>query len=840
MSGSRQTLSIRSKLLAAIAAFLLVIVAISAIGLQMLRSAQNWLDTLHSETLTEVSEALVLSRQAANLATSAPFLATIQIPAQFELETQSALATIEELRISAALDDEFLLPLSRLEAAIDDLIEVAAPAATLEAQLAKTDTELVRMQGRLNRRTSANSTPVSERLNWLKLAQLTNVAIGGIRAQGLIDVGEFFRRYRNQRAQWLPTESPELNANFYQIDKIVGVSDDNAFVLKHQLLTRGLDSENALFRIRDASDQLTVLAATKVAAAEQRLKIAQAQTSRNLDVAQISIAILALLGLFAAIATAVFISRYVMANLKLITNAMRRLADGQTEVRLGKKTQPNDEIGELFDAFRVFRENARKLERHSRQIVRQNALFARVFSNINDGVAILSPEGEVEACNSNVRSLLQLGVGEDVGEKIDALLQQSEFILRESDVGHQRFQEYDHPNGQVLEVRKSNLVGGGEVWLFAETTERKKINDRLEEIRRVEALGKLTGEVAHDFGNILSTISGNLHLLETEADQATNANLSRIRIAVDMGVSLTERLLAFARRQHLDPKVTEITDLVRGLEDLLQVALPEHVVLEIRCLEQALWAKIDPGQLESAILNLCVNASQSIDEAGRIKIDVSATETGQIRISVLDNGRGMSEEVVRRAAEPFFSTQSADRGTGLGLSMVHGFVHQSGGELEIASVIGEGTEVVILLPTTAYVVVSNRTNGYPFGKVIIVDDDIDALKSIETIVNNIGFETVTAKKQVNARELLKDQKDVKLLITDLYLDNGHSGWDLVDGFLKLNKNNFCIIASSRLPSSHPFLLKFNGRLIMCEKPISKNSMLSAIRSFGILKGARNP
>src|SRR5690606_33686293 len=152
---------------------------------------------------------------------------------------------------------------------------------------------------------------------------------------------------------------------------------------------------------------------------------------------------------------------------------------------------------------------------------------------------------------------------------------------------------------------------GGAVYLFTEVTERRLVDERLAEIRRVETLGKVTGEVAHDFGNILSTISGNLHLLETAEPETTARLLARIEDAVDLGVTLTERLLAFARKQHLEPQKTDIADLMRAMTDLLEIALPETAELEVVTPEGPIFAMIDPGQLESAILNLCVNASQA-------------------------------------------------------------------------------------------------------------------------------------------------------------------------------------------------------------------------------------
>lgn len=793
----------------------------------MLRSTQNWLDALHSETLTQVSEALSLSRRAANLATSSPFLATIEIPAQFVLETQSAIQTINELQTMAAQDEVFLLPLSRLQVAITDLVSASSPQSILLTQIKKADRDLVRLQNRLNRRASATDIELAERLHWLRLLHLTNAAIGGVRAQEVIEIGEFVRRYKDIRSEEKTITPSEFSKSFDEIEHVVSPTQDNVFILKHRLLTKKLDAENALFRIRDASDQITALAAQKVADAETRLQQAQDETSQNLDFAQIAIAVLALLSLIAATTTAVFISRYVTTNLKLITGAMRRLAAGQTETRLYTQDKPNDEIGQLFDAFRVFRANAQKLERHSNQIIRQNALFARVFNNINDGVAILASSGRIDACNANVRAILRLPVVEnEIGSDISELLAQSLFTLKQSAVEPVGFEEYVDLQGNIFEIRKSQLVGGGSVWLFSETTERQKINDRLEEIRRVETLGKVTGEVAHDFGNILSTISGNLHLLETEVDEKASASLARIRTAVDLGTSLTERLLAFARKQHLDPVTTEITELLLGLEDLLSIALPATIDLSINCADAPLWSKIDPGQLESAILNLCVNAGQSIEKIGFVAIEVSQ-KADVILISVTDNGCGMSPETVRRAAEPFFSSQSADKGTGLGLSMVHGFVHQSGGILNIRSTPGKGTTVELSLP--AYKVdAMAKTIDQSRGMAITIDDEPRALKNLGKILVGLGYEIIACDTFAKGQSAISDNGNATILITDLNLDGGRSGLDLAQTFLSAQLEGHCVVVSSRLPKTSSLPPGLDSRLAMLAKPITAEKLTDAI------------
>lgn len=487
--------------------------------------------------------------------------------------------------------------------------------------------------------------------------------------------------------------------------------------------------------------------------------------------------------LVVAVTSSIYVSRHVARNLERIAGAMRRLAAGNLRVDLPDSSTSRDEIGQLFTAFGVFRDNARKLDRRTAQIRHQNALFSRVFQNIKDGVAVEAADGRIIAQNENLRRLLRLPPGPE-GEscRMSDLISASPFCRGAVSDERGGFEEYSDPDGNVIEIHLSPLPDGGQVWLISETTERKRMEARLEAIRRVEALGKVSGEVAHDFGNILSSISGNLHLLEQAEPERRRDLHERLGAAVDLGASLTERLLAFARKQHLAPQVTNVSELATGMADLLEIAIPEQVSLIVEVPETPVTCLVDPGQLESAILNLCINAGQAIlatkADAGQIVVSVKACD--MVQVAVRDTGCGMSEEVLRHATDPFYTRTSDGSGTGLGLSMVDGFAHQSGGRLHIETATNgpsRGTTVTLSFPRQGGAQ-DTPSIGDPVTALVVDDNPLELEQSCK-FLETLGAKVVRSGSFAEAVKALTLLEHLDLLLTDHWLDDGFSGRDLI-------------------------------------------------------------
>ncbi|TYC51237.1 HAMP domain-containing protein [Rhodobacterales bacterium] len=819
--------SIRSLLLAALGLLLVVIMVIGAMALYTLNSAEKRLGTFHDQTLSEVSDALELSRSASELATSAPFLMTLSPSYQLETEADEVLKTLAQIEALGGGELELIRPLSRIRAAITDLVDAMAPQARHAATLALIEQDLERLQRRFRTLARSREQPVTDRQGWSSLQQLVAAAIGALRSQDLIKVGErqsLYRRLREELSSDLPLY---LRGALVEVDEATRLRGD-LFSLRYSEIAARLDAENALFRIRTEVAQVNDYALRTVTDARLRLRDSRDRTTTSITFAKAVILVLTGLSMIVAVGAAVFVSRYVVGNLHRITALMRRLAAGDLKARLPRTAGRADEIGQLSEAFRKFRSNALRLERKTREVWRRNELFITVFENISDGVAVLSPTGQIIAENGRVRDLLRVQPARgDNRITLAKLIQKSAFDRRASENERAGFAEYADPTGRVLEVRQSALPDGGSVWLFSETTERKRIDERLEEIRRVESLGKVTGEVAHDFGNILSTISGNLHMLEGELSPKASVLRARINDAVEIGVSMIERLLAFARKQHLAPQETDIASIAEGMEDLLEMALPETVSLSISCEPGPMLGRIDPGQLESAILNLCVNAGQAITAEGHIEIAVTRQPAGMISLAVSDNGCGMDADTLRQAAEPFFTARSDGEGTGLGLSMVHGFVHQSGGSIQIASTPGQGTSVTLLFPEMTNLPAAGMPRA-PRGRALVVDDDAAAASSTAAFLASFGFQVEAANTFGDAERHIRTSDALEAVVTDLQLDNGQSGWDLVRLTLKTHWGCKVVAVSAHLPEKAPLSEDLRDGFAMLPKPVSAEALATQL------------
>jgi PAS domain S-box-containing protein len=329
-------------------------------------------------------------------------------------------------------------------------------------------------------------------------------------------------------------------------------------------------------------------------------------------------------------------------------------------------------------------------------------------------------------------------------------------------------------------------------------------HEQLRQSQKMEAVGQLTGGLAHDFNNLLTGMMGNLELLQMRLGQGRLDQLDRF-IAAAQGAgrraaSLTQRLLAFSRRQTLDPKPTDVNRLIAGMEDLLARTVGPLTPIEIVA-EPGLWsANIDAGQLENALLNLCINARDAMPDGGRITIttaNVGLDERGAqahdlppgeyLSIAVGDTGTGMSRETIARAFEPFFTTKPLGEGTGLGLSMIYGFARQSNGQVRIHSTLGEGSTVSIHLPrhVGAAAIMAEEESGAAAATasgqtILVVDDEATVRHLIDEVLDELGYTVIGAADGAAGIKVLQSGARIELLITDVGLPNGMNGRQVAD------------------------------------------------------------
>ncbi|MDD0976985.1 hybrid sensor histidine kinase/response regulator [Pseudomonas fontis] len=328
----------------------------------------------------------------------------------------------------------------------------------------------------------------------------------------------------------------------------------------------------------------------------------------------------------------------------------------------------------------------------------------------------------------------------------------------------------------------------------------EKAEEMLRHAQKMEAVGQLSGGLAHDFNNLLSGISGSLEMLERRVAQGRLEHIDKYILAAKDGArraaTLTHRLLAFARRQPLDPRPRDLNALVSGLEPLVQQMLGPDIDLQLQCDPEPWPVLVDTSQLENAVINLCLNARDAMGRNGRLKLS-----TGNERLSagmhgadglmegdycfvqVEDNGSGMSEEVLARAFDPFFTTKPMGQGTGLGLSMVYGFAQQSGGRASIQSAPGQGTRITVMLPRyqgslPPQVIEQPLPKAQGLGKgerVLLIDDEPTLRMLIREALEEEGYEVNAAGDAQSGLALLDSLGAIDLLITDIGLPGGFSG-----------------------------------------------------------------
>ncbi|THD78270.1 MAG: response regulator [Phenylobacterium sp.] len=325
--------------------------------------------------------------------------------------------------------------------------------------------------------------------------------------------------------------------------------------------------------------------------------------------------------------------------------------------------------------------------------------------------------------------------------------------------------------------------------VILDATDRKLLEEQLAQARKMEAVGQLTGGVAHDFNNLLTVVLGNVDMLGRKAeDEGRRARrIDAIRQATERGRDLTRQLLAFSRRQHLSPVSVDVNALIADFTPLIRQAVGEAVTLDVNLAAESLCAHVDPTQLETALLNLAVNARDAMPGGGALVIATRHEKEGandRVVVEVGDTGVGMAPEIRERVFEPFFTTKEVGKGSGLGLSQVYGFVRQSEGEVRVDSAPGKGTRFQLRLPASdapAEVLRPETTPTEVEGgaeRILLVEDDPTVLALTLDMLSGLGYHATTATHAAEALDIIRSEAPIDLLFTDVVMPGGISGVDL--------------------------------------------------------------
>ena len=379
------------------------------------------------------------------------------------------------------------------------------------------------------------------------------------------------------------------------------------------------------------------------------------------------------------------------------------------------------------------------------------------------------------------------------------------------------------------------------------TREVEEAHARLHQAQKMEAVGQLTGGIAHDFNNLLAIVMGNLEMaLQSDPTPALRHLIEPAMEATRRGATLTQRLLAFSRRQALQPRPTDVCRLIDGMLDLLRRSLGEAVQVEVTHGDAPMVALIDPTQLESAILNLAINARDAMPAGGILRLAVADVIIAADRavdglsagphvvLEVSDTGEGMSKEVLQHVFEPFFSTKADDRGSGLGLSMVYGFIHQSRGHVSVESTPGVGSLFRILLPRTSLEPdagqpsVSSLDHASVRGtgqQILVVEDDPEVRAMTVMLLRGQGYDVREASSEASAKGQIRELGDLRLLLTDVVLTGAGRG-DRLAAWVEAHRPELPVLFMSGYPKDvvGPRVQEFR----LLPKPFTLGQLASAV------------
>ena len=801
--------SVRVRLLLAFAVLSFSAMVLAIVGWVGLSNTESAFFQFEQQALPDISRSLELAERTANLAAVAPYVATASGPFVLQGENKllrqkidTVLTLARDLPQLDAAAPNLKNLLVRLNLTINELIEL-----TRQQLFLREDVRQYSYQLGLLDADPPTEKPLSTSV-WLK-----DLLLAASQAETLIELDRIRGRIEQVTSSSRALTTTGKEKSILQIELI-----EQLFERRREQLMLKIRSGFLLSSTRAISEQLTGEVKLFVDQLQKSITAQSQQIGGEAASGKTGILVISLLCIAAALG-GIWRVRELVYNLTAVTDLMTRLASGDRQ-RQTPAVDRHDEIGDLARAFQVFRENAVQMDRMTDHLQEQSRLLETVFENINDGLSVFDHEGKLVAWNPQYLSILELPEGllergmsiervhgflpryakETVA--LDGMVLDMEEVNLLRKQKPQRFERH-FSNGKVVEFRSSPMPDGGFVTLYSNLTERKAIEAQLRQSQKMEVLGQLTGGVAHDFNNLLAAMVGNLQLLESkilEADPAQDSKQliysRRALAAAERGSNLTQRLLAFARKQRLEPEPIQVDELIEGMLDLIEYSVAPTIDIRLYLKSDNWIVNVDPVQLENALLNLAINSSSAMTDNGQLtfttqkseRLLLNGVETDGVVIRVTDTGSGIADEHISRVFEPFFSTKEIGEGSGLGLSMVYGFVKQSGGDIRVQSEVGQGTRIEILLPKAETntesleeqkALVDNQSLIKGQGEqVLVVEDDLSVRAVADEMLQELGYQVLTAASAEQALSILSHDNSVDLLFTDVNLGAGMNGIQL--------------------------------------------------------------
>lgn len=480
-------------------------------------------------------------------------------------------------------------------------------------------------------------------------------------------------------------------------------------------------------------------------------------------------------------------------------------------------------------------------------------------------IFLMDPDGVVQTWNTGAQNLTGVTPEEAIGKTRDVYYTSedrqagcpSNALLVAAETGRYVNEEWRlRKDGSkfwasvvISALRDANGELRGFVNITRDMTERRQaeeLRDQLRQAQKMEALGQLTGGIAHDFNNLLAVIVGNLELLtDRVTDQESHRLIEQALRNAERGAELTRRLLAFGRQQTLKPVKLDVNELIHGMLDMLRRTLGDSISVQPALELDVYMVEADPYQLENALLNIALNARDAMQGKGTLVIRTSITHLTEPRtmstrvapvgsyvmIGMRDTGCGMSPDVAARVFEPFFTTKDVGKGSGLGLSMVYGFILQSGGFVELDSMPGAGTEFRLYLPALeGDRLAARRPENEPGRRLVLcVDDNPDVRATMTALLGSLGFAVLPAATATDALQELRRGLPIDLLLTDIQMPGGMSGIELADRILAEKPGMPILFMSGSAEENQLRYTRYFGISEILPKPVRKAELAEALK-----------
>ncbi len=516
------------------------------------------------------------------------------------------------------------------------------------------------------------------------------------------------------------------------------------------------------------------------------------------------------------------------------------------------------EIVGISKAARDITESKRTRQALSQEIEERR----RIFESSNDLILVTDSEGNLVQVSPSVTAILGYQTSELIGHSAMEFIhpEDIEHTVKDMQAARQGQHKRNFETRFLNHEQKTVALNWTATWsepvrryffIGRDLTEKQAAEAQLRQTQKMDAIGQLTGGVAHDFNNILTVITGTIGILEEAlSDQPELVTIAKlIDEAADRGANLTRHLLAFARKQPLQPVEVDVNALVLEAAKLLRPTLGEHIEITPLLADDAWTALVDPSQLSTAVLNLAINARDAMPDGGKLAIETANIVLDEsyagknsdvmpgsyVMIAVSDTGVGIPRALLERVFEPFFTTKEVGRGTGLGLSMVFGFVKQSGGHVKIYSEEGHGTSVKIYLPRATGLQQTATEAAASAGieggteTVLVVEDDTMVRRYVMTQIQSLGYTTLEASNASDALRILDHVPAVDLLFTDVIMPGAMNGRQLVEEALKRRPHLKTLYTSGYTENAIVHHGRLDSGVLLLAKPYRKSELARMIR-----------